>query len=332
MILVTGGTGLVGSHLLFELTSSGKKVRALKRASSDIGLVERLFKHYSKDYIKLLEHIEWIDGDIDDYLFITSLLEGVKEVYHCAAVVSFNRKDDEIMLKTNVQVTANLVDACLHAKVDKFCHVSSIAVLGGSTEAIIDETIQWGKSKGKSGYAISKFRGEMEVWRGFEQGLNAVVLMPSIIVGPGKWGGSSGNLLGALSKGFPFYTHGVTGYVDARDVAKCMVIAMGKGLWGKRFILNSENLSYKEVFSLIAKEFGKRPPSIEAKPWMGYLVLPFIWLFSQITRKAPSVTLNSLRSSYKKSFYSSALAQEVLGIKFVPLSESVANAIKAGPL
>jgi nucleoside-diphosphate-sugar epimerase len=331
MILVTGGTGLVGSHLLFALISTGKRVKALKRKSSNLVPVKRLFNHYSINGESLFDQIEWIEGDVEDYQSLTTILAGVNEVYHCAAIVSFSKLDYTRMLECNVGGTANLVDACINAKVKKFCHISSIAALGDSINgSSVDETSFWGKSKGRSGYSVSKFRSEMEVWRGIEMGLNAVIVNPSVIVGPGRWDGGSGNLFGAISKGFPFYTLGVTGYVDARDVAKAMIAAMEKGAWGKRFVLNSENLSYKEVFSMAAKSLGKKPPRIEAKPWMSNAVLPFIWLAGCISRKAPTVTRSTMQSSYKKTYYSSELARNELGINFIPVSEAIENAVKAG--
>ncbi len=330
MIFVTGGTGLVGSHLLFELAQSGKKVKALKRKTSDTRLVERLFKYYANGNPGLFEQIEWVDGDLEDFHEVSNLLQGVNEVYHCAAMVSFNRRDDKTMLRINAEATANLVDASLHAGVEKFCHVSSVAALGGTSDTYVDERALWGKTKGKNGYAISKFRGEMEVWRGYEMGLKTVIFLPSIIIGPGKWQGSSGNLLGTLSKGFPFYTTGITGYVDARDVVKCMITGMGKGLWGRRYVLNSENLSFKELFSMAAQAFGKKPPYISVKPWMGYLALPFIGLASLFTQKPPTISLSNLRSGYSKTLYSSQLVQNELGVSFIPIAESIANAVQAG--
>lgn len=333
MILVTGGTGLVGSHLIFELTKQGKQVKALKRTSSRIELLENLFKAYSNDSKSLLNLVEWVDGDVEDYNSIIDALEGVSEVYHCAAMVSFSKRDVHRMLEINVQGTANIVDACLEMKVEKFCFVSSVAALGSSPEGgPVDENTLWGKSKGKSGYAVSKFRSEMEVWRGVEMGLQATIVNPSVIIGPGQWNSGSGLLFSTIAKGFPFYTLGITGYVDVRDVVNGMLIAMEKGLWGKRYLLNGENLTHKEVFKAIADEMGKKPPHIEVKPWMSSVAWPLAWFFSLFSRKAPALTKDTARSGHKKTYYSSELAVKELGITFYPITEAVKNTVRVGPL
>lgn len=332
MILVTGGTGLVGSHLLAELVSRGYRVRALKRVNSDTTIVTRILDHYKISRDKHTQ-IDWIEGDVEDYQSLISALLGAHTVYHCAAMVSFSRSDFKRMLEINVQGTANVVDACIEVGVRNFCHVSSIASLGSSVEgAEVDEGSVWGKTKGKSGYAISKFLSEMEVWRGFEEGLNTVIVNPSVVIGPGKWSSGSGMLFGTIESGFPFFTLGVTGYVDVRDVAECMVKVIDKELWGKRFILNGQNISHKEVFEIIAKAIGKKPPHIEAKPWMSSLAWPFVMLASRFTSKTSSLTRETARSGYSKTYYSSKLAQKELAINFHPISEAVANTVSAGRL
>jgi nucleoside-diphosphate-sugar epimerase len=333
MIFVTGGTGLIGSHLLFELTKQGKKVRALKRSSSNVNLVRNLFSAYSDESGSGYNLIEWVDGDIEDYHSIFNLLQGAEEVYHCAAMVSFSKSDVHRMLEVNVQGTANIVDASIEAGIKRFCHVSSVASLGSSTDGNpVSEKTFWGKSKGKSGYAVSKFRSEMEVWRGMELGLNAVIVNPSVVIGPGQWNSGSGLLFGTIAKGFPFYTLGVTGYVDVRDVVLAMVSAMEQGMWGERYLLNGENISHKEVFTLIAIEMGKKPPSIKVTSLMSSMAWPLAWFASVFTRKAPAITRDTARSGHKKTYYSSALAEKDLGLKFRPISSAVSNAVKVGRL
>ena len=195
MIFVTGGTGLIGSHLLYHLTSNNKQVAALKRKNSNLALVEKLFNAYSPDKTDLFNSISWVDGEIEDYQTLCNAVKGCDEVYHCAAIVSFNRKDTNQMLNVNVQGTANIVNACIEMGVKRLCHVSSVAAIGSPAEGnFVDENTPWGKSKGKSGYAISKFRSEIEVWRGSEMGLNAVVGNPTFVVGPCRWEYGCGQL------------------------------------------------------------------------------------------------------------------------------------------
>jgi nucleoside-diphosphate-sugar epimerase len=333
MIFVTGGTGLVGSHLLFQLTKQGKRVRALKRKTSNITLVEKLFNAYSDNGSAQMELIEWVDGDVEDFHSVADALIGVDEVYHCAALVSFSKSDATRMLDANVQGTANMVDASIDAKVKKFCHVSSIASLGAPNENnIVDEDSPWGKSKEKSGYAISKFRSEMEAWRGSELGLNVVIVNPSVIIGPCSWTSGSGLYFGTISKGFPFYTLGVTGYVDVRDVVNSMVTLMDKEVFAKRFVINSENISHKEVFSNIAKAMGKREPSIRVTPLITSLVWPLAWFGSLFTGKTPAITRDTSKSAHNKTYYSSERIKKEIGIEFIPISDAIRNTVRVGSL
>jgi dihydroflavonol-4-reductase len=333
MIFVTGGTGLVGSHLLFELAKAGNSILALKRPSSNIALTKKLFLAYSHEGEILFNHINWIDGHIEDYQSICHILKGVSEVYHCAAMVSFNPKDLNQMLDINVRGTANLVDACLVLGISKFCHVSSIASLGSSENGLpVSEDTSWGKSKGKSNYAVSKFRSEMEVWRAIEQGLNAVIINPSVIIGPCQWHSGSGRIFGTISKGFPFYTLGISGYVDVRDVVLAMLTAMNKECWGKRFIINSENISHRKVFEITAFALGKKPPKIHAKPWMTSIVWRIAWLYGKLFGKSPAVTRETAQSGHNTTFYSSGRSVTELGIKYRSVEGAIYNTVAVGPL
>ncbi len=333
MILVTGGTGLIGSHLLFELTRRGKEVKALKRSNSNISVTQRVFEAYSENSSEQFSRIQWVDGDVVDYPSLCEAMVGVDEVYHCAAMVSFNKRDFATMLTVNVQGTANMVDAALAANVQRFCHVSSVASLGNPVvNDLVDEDAQWGKSKGKSGYAVSKFRSEMEVWRGMEQGLKAVIVNPSVIIGPSKWDSGSGQIFGTLAKGFPFFTQGITGYVDVRDVVDSMLTAVEKELWGKRFVINGENISHQRVFELIAQEFGHKPPSIRVATWMTALAWRAAWFVSLFTGKAPAITRETAQSGFSITYYSAKKMEQELGIKPRTIAEAVKNTVRVGSL
>lgn len=333
MKFVTGGTGLIGSHLLYHLAKEGHNLVALKRPTSNINLTRKLFKAYSPENTKLFDKITWVDGEVEDYQSLLNAMNNAQEVYHCAAIVSFSSKDANRMLDVNVGGTANVVDACLELGIERLCHVSSVAAIGSPMAGNeVDESVPWGKSKGKSGYAISKFLSEMEVWRGVERGLKAVVVNPTVVIGPGNWDSGSGQIFGTIAKGFPFYTTGVTGYIDVRDVAKAMVLAMQKGLWNKKYILNGENLSHKIVFETIAKAMGKKPPTINAKPWMSAIAWRFAWLGSKITGKPSALSRDTARSGHAITHYSTELAKKELEIEFTPITEAIANTVKVGRL
>jgi dihydroflavonol-4-reductase len=229
MIFVTGGTGLVGSHLLLALLERGEKVRALKRANSNIGQVLKTFGWYTSDAQKLYSLIEWVDGDILDIYSLEPLLEGVETIYHCAAIVSFDPNERKEMIANNVEGTSNLVDAAIQKGVKRICHVSSISALGktGNGEPVTEET-NWIPSRKNTGYSQSKFFSEAEIWRGIEEGLDAVIVNPSIIVGPGKWGSGSPALFRVVNKGMKFYTRGSTGFCGYSRRSWCHVVAYGE--------------------------------------------------------------------------------------------------------
>lgn len=213
MIFLTGGTGLVGAHILLKLTENGQKVKALKRQKSSLAVVENIFSHYKKR--NLLNSIEWIDGDLMD---IFSLKEGMKDcnmVIHCAAIVSFNPKHFDQMMKQNVEGTANIVNVCLSQNIQKLGYVSSIATLGSAEEnKTRTEEDYWREGKVNTQYAISKYLSEQEVWRGVEEGLDSIIVNPSVILGPGDWTKGSSQMFEKVWSGLKFYSTGSTGYVD----------------------------------------------------------------------------------------------------------------------
>ncbi len=256
MIFVTGGTGLVGAHLLFELTKAGKKVKALKRKTSKLQQVLKTFSYYSPNAQELFEQIEWVNGDIFDYYSLEKILVGVSEIYHCAAIVSFVSEERQQMISNNVEGTANLVNAAIENGVKKICHVSSIAALGKNQneEAVTEET-NWIPLKKNSGYSESKFFSETEIWRGTEEGLDAIIVNPSIILGPANWENGSAKIFKTVWDGMKFYTKGVTGFIDVHDVVKPMIQLMDEKNFetckNQRYLLSSENLSYQNIFSQI---------------------------------------------------------------------------------
>ncbi|NOU18326.1 MAG: NAD-dependent epimerase/dehydratase family protein [Bacteroidales bacterium] len=325
MILVTGGTGLTGSHLLFELTRKGHSVRAIKRNNSSIEFVTKVFSLYALNPKELLDRIEWVDADLLDYSSLLNATIGIETVYHAGALVSFNPKDAEAISETNIRGTANIVDACVHNHVKNLCHMSSIASLGEANEqGFIDESCIWTKNKGKSAYAKSKFFGEMEVWRGAEMGLRIIIVNPSIILGPGRWSTGSGQFFCKISKGLLFYTNGICGYIDVRDVVKAMILLNeNPNIKNERFILNSENLSYKDIFLLIAKSLEKNPPRYQITPKMVSFCFPIIKLFGTLSGKEPTISRENLNSAFSKSYYSSEKIKKSVDLQLLPVSESV---------
>lgn len=329
MNFVTGGTGLLGSHLLFDLLSKGEKVRALKRTSSNIELVRKVFSYYSQEADALFNQIEWIDGDVLDYYSIYEAIEGIDHVYHCAAIVSFDAKKREQIIRDNVNGTANLVNVCLEKRIKKYCQVSSIAAIGKSElSGQITEDGMWQNSKNKSAYSISKHLSEMEVWRGIAEGLNAVIVNPSIILGPGNWDTGSSKIISTIYKGLRFYTKGVTGYVDVRDVSKAMIMLMKSEISSQRFIVSSENLTYEYVFKTIASNLGIKIPDIYARKWMS----EFAWRIDNfkefVLNKPPLLSRENARTAHKSSYYSNQKLIDHLDFKFTPIEKSIKDITK----
>ena len=329
MIVVTGGTGLVGAHLLYDLCQKHKHIRAIKRQNSDLKQVKKTFSYYSNKAEKLFEKIEWVDADLADYFSLEEAFDGAKQIYHAAAMVSFQEKDDHKMMDINVKGTANVVNAALFNKVEKLCYVSSIAALGrpDANQEATEET-PWKDSDKSTPYSISKYKAELEVWRGIEEGLNAVIVNPSVILGPAKWDSGSAALFSLVWRGLKFYTAGENGYVYVRDVSRAMIELMESDISGQRYTLSAENVNYKTLFSVMAENLGKPIPTIALKPWMIELSWRLLKLASFFTRKAPSITKNTARSSMKISRYSNRKIKETLDFEFASLEEMIKQTAK----
>ncbi len=329
MILVTGGTGLVGTYLLYELTRKGHKVRALLRPGKKPYQTCRLFACLSADYEKLINQVEWVEGDVLDPFSLQQAMQGVDQVYHCAAMVSFNPRDLKPMLAVNITGTANVVNACLENNVKKLLHVSSIASLGqAEKDELIDENAKWKTSRNNSGYAISKYGGEREVWRGIEEGLNAVIVNPSVIIGAGCHHKATNQLFHGIKKFLPFYTEGINGYVDVRDVVSAMILLMDSPASGERFVLNAENLSLREFFGKAAGILGKPPPRISLNGTLMKLVAVGDEMRGRLTRSRPLLTRENIRAALSKSMYSSEKFGSRFHFTFIPLTDSLKEAFR----
>jgi dihydroflavonol-4-reductase len=323
MILVTGGTGLLGSHLLFDLIRSGKQVRVLKRNASDTKMVQKIFSYYSDVPESLVSKIEWIDGDLLDFASIEDALDGISEIYHAGAVVSFYPADHKKMLKVNIEGTANLVNLALEKKIDKFCYVSSVSTLGrADNNGLTDEETFWAPSGKNSVYAISKYGAEREVWRGMEEGLNAVVVNPSVILGPGFWNDNSG-LFRLVWEGLKYYTKGINGYVDVKDVVRAMILLMEKNLFNERFIVSSENISYQQLFTLIAENLDKPVPTINVPPLLSHIAWRVEAIRSKLTGSKPEVTKEMATTTTQQYTFSNEKIRKALSFEFLLVEESI---------
>ena len=277
MIFVTGASGLVGSHLIQSLIEKGLQVRALYRISIPT------FKGADK--------VSWIKGDILDVASLAEAMQDVSQVYHCAAIVSFSPKQASTMLHANVEGTANVVNACIQYQIKKLVYVSSVAALGRIRQGLpVDENMNWTPETSNSIYGKSKFLAEMEVWRGMGEGLNVAIVNPVIILGAGDWNKGSSEIFKSAYNEFPWYTTGVSGFVDVMDVVDAMQILMQSNIQGQRYILSGANLPYQEIFTKIAIAFNKRPPSRKVTPLLAAIVWRLEAIKGFFTGKTPLLT------------------------------------------
>ena len=323
MILVTGGTGLVGSHLLYHLCLENDKIRAVYRTKSSLEKVKKVFSFYSDD-ITLFDKIDWFKADITDVPAMIPAFVDVKQVYHCAAFISFNPRDYIKMRKVNIHGTAIVVNLSIDAKIDKLCFVSSIAAVGESVRGdAITEECEWNKELDNSGYSITKFGAEMEVWRASQEGIEVVIVNPGVILGSGFWNAGSGKLFSQVYNGFKYYTEGVTGFVSVQDVVKPMIQLMNSDVKNERFILVSENKSFRDIFFFMADAFGKKRPSKKIKPWQTAIFWRVSSVLSFFTRKEPLLSKYSAKSAHSISEYSSDKIEKRLNIEFEPVEKSI---------
>ncbi len=329
MILVTGGTGLVGSHLLYHLLKDGEKIRAIYRPESNLEKVKRVFAYYSPEFEVLFKKIEWVIASLNNIPELEQAFQGIKKVYHCAAVVSFDAKDYHLMRKVNIEGTENMVNLSILNNIDKFCFVSSIASLGKSVNGkVITENDYWTNSSGKSGYAITKQGAESEVWRASQEGLNVVIVNPGVILGSGFWNKGSGRLFNRIYHGFKFYTEGVTGFVGVKDVVQIMISLMQNDITNERFILVSENASFKDIFFKIADAFEVRRPRKNVSPFLSEIAWKLDWLKGKLFNDPRELTKYAARAGQQKKYYSSEKIKKRLTYDFETLDQTIGEICK----
>ncbi|MCZ4243461.1 NAD-dependent epimerase/dehydratase family protein [Pedobacter punctiformis] len=312
MILVTGGTGFLGSELIKQLTDKGFAVRALRREKSVIPAL-----------IKDNPLIEWFTADINEPSALEDAFVSITKVYHCAAFVSFNPKDKKKLFHVNIEGTSNIVNLCTEHHC-RLLHVSSVAALGEPKRGKqITEKDFWEYDAKAHAYGLSKYEAEMEVWRGITEGLQAIIVNPSVIIGKNAGFEGSGAIFKLVKGGFPFFTNGATGLVDVEDVAHAMILLMETDVVAERYIISSENYHYKDLFDTIAQGFNVKAPTKEAKPWMLGIAWRSLALVSAITGKEPSITKDAAKSSLVLSYYDNSKIIKETGIKFKVLADSI---------
>jgi len=313
MIFVTGASGLIGSFICRKLVDEGYTVKALKRPSTELSLLN-----------DIKDKIQWIDGDLVNVTETENYLEGVHKVIHCAALVSYDQREEELIYQTNVEGTANLVNAALLQNVELFVHLSSVASIGKEKHVKVStEETHWTEGENVSTYARSKHQSELEVWRGWAEGLNTIIINPSLVLGPGNWHKSSTQVFKYVYEERSFYTTGIVNYVDVRDVAEVTVRLMNSDLKGERFILNSGNVSYKELFDKIAAAMQKTPPGIRVGSNLIKAAIIFEKIRSKLSGNKPLVTDELKTVSKNQHCYANDKIKGAVDIDFRKLEDTV---------
>lgn len=316
MILVTGGTGLVGAHLLLHLLQSEGAVRAIYRNEDSIKKTKNLFVLNNQEALFL--KIEWVKADLIDVPALEKAFVGIDYVYHCAALVSFEPKDEKKLRKTNIEGTANIVNLSIAFNVKKLCYVSSIAALGETIakDKIITEKTDWNPELYHGDYAITKYGAEMEVWRGTQEGLDVVIVNPGIVFGRGFGYEGSGAFFQKVKKDFPFYTTGIAGIVGVNDVVKAMHLLMISDIKNERFALVSNNITYQELINHIADLMGKKHPSIHVSRTSSLFAWKLDNFVSLITRKKRSFTRSIAQASHSSYIYDCSKIKNTIEFDF----------------
>lgn len=321
--IITGGTGLVGSRLIYDLFNNGERILLITRSKKAIEKLKRNLQFYTLDSEKIINAIDIKIGKLCDYDFLYEIITERAKVFHCAAMVSFNEKERDLIFETNIDFTECLINVCIEKKVHKLCFVSSVAAIGNVVEGgYIDETTPW-LSANKSSYSLSKYYSEMEVWKGAAEGLNAVIVNPSVILGPGDWNQGSPQIFNTVYKGLSFFTKGSTGYVDVRDVTKAMIGLMNSSVRNQRFILSAANLTYEELFLKIAKALRVKAPKYHAGRWLTLIGWRINHLFSFVTQKPAKLNKNTHTSAHKKTRYSGAKITKTINFEYFHIQETI---------
>ncbi len=324
MILVTGGTGFVGAHLLYKLASAGVPVVAMKREKSSTKRIEKIFGYYTKNPKRLFSKITWVYADLQKPDSLKKILKDIDKIYHCAGLVSYKPEDRDRLYQVNLYGTKNLLKAAMEAGVEKFLYLSSIAATNKSyMHTTVTEEMIWHQEAKNSDYARSKFLAELAVMDAMVHGLKAVVVNPSNILGPGSWYAGTSLLFQAVWDGLKFYPEGINGFVDVRDVTETMNHLMDSSISGERFIVSAENLAYKDVLQWIAKSLGVELPRFRFNALESELVWLGIKVYSRLSGRMLPLDKGSLKILKCYYYYSNEKIKNATGIRFLSIQDSI---------
>lgn len=319
-VLVTGGTGFLGAYILQAFIEEGYRVRAIHRSANFPSFIDA----------SVIDRVEWVEGDILDVVSLQEAMQGVDIVVHAAAMVSFDARDKKNLFQINVQGTENVVNIAIEEGISKLYYISSVAALGRTSNGEqVNEEKKWINSKTNTSYAISKYHAEKEVWRGMGEGLDVVILNPSTIIGYGDWNHSSCKIFKTVYDEFPWYTEGVNGFVDVKDVASVLIQLVASDVKNERFIVNGENYSFRQLFTEIAIAFGKKPPHRKAGKFLGMVAVWGERIKAIFSGKKPLLTKEAAKVAHSKTYFdSSKILKTLPNFQFTSIKDSIAIAAK----
>ena len=321
---LTGGTGLLGTYFLIKAIDQGHSVSAIYRNEKSIELSKKIFALQGAQILEKFSQVKWIKVDLNNPLEIDEVILPQQIVVHCAGMVSFLPKDEKVMYECNFIATQNLVNVCIEKGVKKFIHISSVSTLC-KEDTIKDETSFMRPPKEAGFYGKSKYMAEMEVWRGMQEGLNAVVLSPSIILGVHNWEKGSSKMFDVASKGLLFFTDGKTGFIDVYDVVNAIFIVAEKDTQQKRYCLNAENIFYRDFFERLHRLFGKPIPKYRAGKFLTAIYWRFEWLKSKLTNTDPLITKESANTAHSIRIFSGERFAKEFNYQYIPIDQTIKN-------
>ena len=316
--LVTGATGFIGSRVLRRLIEKGAKVRALVRKESNLENIEGL-------------PVEIVYGDLRNYSSLLNALDGCNFLFHVAADYRLWVPNPENMYRTNVHGTVNIMKAALEKGIKRIVYTSSVATLGLNPDGSpSNEDTPSSLSDMIGHYKRSKFLAEEKVREMVKKyGLPAVIVNPSTPIGPGdiKPTPTGRIIIEAASGRMPAYVDTGLNIVHVDDVAEGHILALEKGRIGERYILGGENLTLRELLEKISKFTGRPSPKIRISP---DIILPLAYLveaLARITKKEPFMTVDGVKMSKKKMFFSIEKAKRELGYMPRPVDKAIKDSI-----
>ncbi len=323
-LLLTGATGLVGSHTLLKLVENGVYVRAFVRPNSDYrNRIVEVFSLFNQPASLLDQFVTFFEGDILNIGDLEDALEGIESVIHTAAIVREGFEKSDRLMKVNVEGTSNLVNLCLDFKISWFLFISSVATLGPNPEGLVDEDFFFKAGPYTSNYALSKYLAEQEVWRASEEGLPVVVLNPSIVLGASRSKQSSSAIFHAAKKGISIYTNGLHGYVDVVDLSSVIHNLYTVQFTGKRFIVSSENMENLDFLRAVCVSMKSAPPRIQFRQWMIFPAIIAGVIGKIFNKNQTTLNRKLIQSALSRNAYDNARITEKTGIQFKKVQTSI---------